>query len=226
MRLIVASGNAHKVREIADMLAQSLPELTVIGVMDPNLGLGDPPEPEETETTFSGNAAIKANAIARWLREQGGASTANDVVLADDSGICIDSFYGAPGVYSARFAGEGATDEDNNAKMVADLEGLGLDRSAAHYACVLAVAFVSSDHPAPDPELLVVDGAVCVEGRCHGYVRTKARGDGGFGYDPYFWVDEDARTFAELTQDAKAARSHRGDAFRRLLVHLPALLAN
>ncbi len=219
-RVVIASGNRHKIDEIAAMLAGPHPELEVVGVK----ALGAPPEIAETEDTFHGNAALKAVGIASWLREQG--ASGDDLVLADDSGICIDAFDGRPGVYSARYAGPDATDEDNNAKMVAELGARGLDRSAAHYACVLALARVDgSALPVPAADLVMAcGGALCVEGRCEGVVRTVRRGQGGFGYDPHFWVDDDARTFAELTREAKAARSHRGEALRRLLTVMDPLL--
>ena len=202
------------------MLAGPRPDLEVVGVKD----LGSPPEIAETEDTFHGNAALKAVGIAEWLRGQG--APGDDLVLSDDSGICIDAFDGRPGVYSARYAGPDATDEDNNARMVAELGSLGLERSAAHYACVLALARVDGAAlSVPEAALISAHGgALCVEGRCEGFVRTARRGEGGFGYDPHFWVDDDARTFAELTREAKAARSHRGAALRRLLTVIDPLL--
>jgi XTP/dITP diphosphohydrolase len=221
MRLVIASSNRHKIDEIAQMLASAMPQLGVVGIQE----LGDPPEVEESADTFAGNAVIKAKAIAAWLAEQGSAD--EDIVLADDSGICIDVLGGGPGVRSARFAGPDASDEDNNREMVERLGLHGIDRSPAHYICVLALARVNG-RPFAAPSADDVsenDGTVCLEGRCHGDVRTISRGSGGFGYDPYFWVDEDARTFAELTQEQKAGRSHRGAAMRLLLAHLPALLA-
>ena len=221
MRLVVASGNTHKVGEIADMLRASVPDLKVVGMGE----LGDAPSVPETAETFGGNALLKARGIAAWLREQG--ADGGDLVLADDSGICIDTFGGGPGVYSARFAGPEATDEENNARMVQGLEDFGVDRSPAHYACVLALTRVDGQAlQAPQAERVsAADGAVCIEGRCHGYVRKVRRGDGGFGYDPYFWVDEDARTFAELSREQKAERSHRGAAIRLLVQHLPKIVA-
>ena len=104
-RIVIASGNAHKVSEIEAMLAEAGVGLEVVGMK----AAGEPPEIEETATTFGGNAALKAEGIAAWLREGGGAG--DDLVLADDSGICIDAFDGAPGVYSARYAGSPCDDD-------------------------------------------------------------------------------------------------------------------
>lgn len=220
MRLVLASGNEHKVTEIADMVGRAMPDVVVIGMN----AFGEPPEIAETATTFAGNAALKAKGIAAWLHARGGADDV--VVLADDSGICIDAFDAGPGVYSARFAGEDASDEDNNQKMIEELGARSLDASPAHYACVLALARVDARPlPVPDaPGVYETDGTTCFEGRCHGEVRTERRGEGGFGYDPHFWVDDRTLTFAELTLPAKAARSHRGAAVYLMLAHLRELL--
>jgi XTP/dITP diphosphohydrolase len=224
-KVVIASGNAHKIEEIGAMLQAQAPELEVVGMKS----FGQPPEIEETATTFSGNAALKSTGIAAWLREQGAGS--DILVLSDDSGICIDALDGRPGVYSARFAGEGASDPDNNAKMVEELDARGLDASAAHYACVLSLARVDGRPvPLPMPEsgegdIYVEGDTLCIEGQCFGEVRTEARGTGGFGYDPHFWVDDRSRTFAEFTQEAKAERSHRGAAMRLLLGQLSKILA-
>jgi XTP/dITP diphosphohydrolase len=220
MRMVLASGNAHKVKEIAEMVGRAMPDVVVIGMKT----FGDPPEIAETADTFAGNAALKAKGIAAWLKAQGGADDA--IVLADDSGICIDAFDGGPGVYSARFAGPDATDAQNNQRMVDDLQAKGLEASPAHYACVLSLARVDG-RKLPVPEAARVydtDGTVCFEGHCIGEVRTQARGEGGFGYDPHFWVDDRTITFAELTPTAKAARSHRGAAVYLMLNHLRELL--
>lgn len=224
--LVIASGNRHKVDEIAEMFAQSpVPAAAGLRVCSMH-ELGTPPEIAETGTTFHQNAALKSVGIARWLREDMG-RPADDLVMSDDSGICIDALDGAPGVYSARFAGVGATDEDNNREMVERLRARGLERSAAHYACVLSIVRVDGAAPrfdGDDPAVRPFEGTLCFEGRCEGTVRTEAQGEGGFGYDPYFWVDGETRTFADLSSSAKAARSHRGAAMRILLSHAAALL--
>jgi XTP/dITP diphosphohydrolase len=224
-RLILASGNAHKVTEIAAMLAAD--PVQVVGMRE--LGIGAPPEIEETADDFAGNAVLKAEGIAAWMAEALGPT--DDLVLADDSGICIDAFDGGPGHLSARFAGPDANDADNNAKMVRELEARGLDASNAHYACVLAIARVDGGEvtvPMPESgegDLFVLGRCLCLEGHCGGEVRTERRGDGGFGYDPYFWIDDRARTMAELKPGAKAARSHRGAAVDLLRAQLSKILA-
>lgn len=227
-RLVLASGNRHKIKELADMVAESADpriralQVTAIG----DLPGGPPPDVPETADTFVGNAVLKVDGFASWLQSVGAAS--GDIVLADDSGLCVDALDGGPGVFSARFAGPTATDEDNNAKLVAELQARGLDGSPAHYACVLALRYVDGRPFAftlPDSRSVFLrNGCLCIEGRCSGRARTERRGTGGFGYDPFVWIDGDARTFAELSPTEKARRSHRGAAMRRLMAELPAML--
>lgn len=240
-RLVIASRNQHKVDELTAMLARG-PFASALEVMS-LAGLpeyGPAPEVDETATTFSGNAVLKADAIASWLRING--APRDDMVLADDSGLCVDAFDGKPGVYSARFAGLEATDEDNNAQLVAGLEARGLDSSPAEYVCVLALRNVGPrmfDFTLPDAGALYIVGhCLCIEGSCRGDVRVERRGSGGFGYDPHFWIDGSpagssggaaggratGRTFAELSPGEKSQRSHRGMALRRLVQELPVIL--
>lgn len=207
-RIVVASGNRHKVKELAAMLATAPTPVVVVGLD----AFPQAPEVEETATTFAGNAALKARGIADFLRNRG--EPGDTAVLADDSGISVDALQGAPGVYSARFSGEGATDATNNAKLVESLEALGRTSSPAHYACVLALCRVDAG-PISTGAMLTYEGRWDVE------VRTTSRGDGGFGYDPHAWVEDGARTVAELTADEKAERSHRGVALRAMLAAWP-----
>ena len=190
MRLILASRNPHKAREFATLLAPHevlpLPE--------------DVELPPETGETFADNALLKARAAA---------VATGSVVIADDSGIESEALGGAPGVRSARFAGEDATDAENLAKLAREAPA----GSALAYVCVIAL----------------VDGAggaeELFEGRCTGVMADEPRGDGGFGYDPAF-VPDDAnpsppvRTMAELAPEEKDAISHRGRAARALLARL------
>jgi XTP/dITP diphosphohydrolase len=201
-RVVVASGNRHKVAELRSMLAEQGAE--VVGLD----GFSDPPEIEESAPDFDGNAKLKAFGIADWLAERGEPGTT--WVLADDSGICVDALEGAPGVRSARFAGEPSDDAKNNAKLVEELRARGLDRSAAHYVCVLALVRVDGGC-LPDGHAIAT-----FEGRWDVEARTDARGGGGFGYDPHAWIDDGARTVAELGAAEKAAASHRGAAFAAL----------
>ena len=186
MRLVLASRNAHKAREIGGLLA---PHEVVRLPAEVDL-------PPETGATFAANALAKARAAAR---------ATGQAVIADDSGIEAEALGGAPGVRSARFAGEGASDADNLAKLLAEAPA----GSRVVYVCALALV-------APDGVEQVV------EGRCTGRLATEPRGAGGFGYDPAFVPDDvgDGRTMAELRPEEKAAISHRGRAARALLARL------
>jgi XTP/dITP diphosphohydrolase len=206
-RIVVASSNRHKIGELRRLLADPAHRLAadVVGLD----AFSAVPDIEESAPDFGGNAKLKAFGIADWLAEQGEPGTT--WVLADDSGICIDAFDGAPGVKSARFAGQPSDDAANNLKMVDELQRRGLDRSPAHYVCALALVRVDGG-PLPDGRALAV-----FEGRWDVEVRTQARGSGGFGYDPHAWLAGGARTVAELSHDEKATASHRGAAFAALV---------
>jgi XTP/dITP diphosphohydrolase len=190
VRFVLATRNAHKLRELGVMLAPHELEPLPAGVE----------LPPETGSTFAENALIKAEAAARATGRP---------AIADDSGIAVEALAGGPGIHSARYAGEGASDGENLAKLLADLRDR-TDRRAA-YVCVLAQV-----EPGREPELF--------EGRCEGVVVDEPRGSGGFGYDPAFLPDErspgDERTMAELTPDEKDEISHRGRAARALLERL------
>ena len=186
-RLVVATHNPGKARELA-----AIPENRFELVTAGELGL---PEPEETETTFVGNALLKARAAAR-----GGGL----IALADDSGLSVAALDGAPGVYSARWAGP---DKDFNlamAKVESRLEATGLKDRAAWFTCALAVAW-----PDEGPALVV-------EGRLDGQLVFPGRGDRGFGYDPIFVPQGGRETFGEMEPAAKDAMSHRALAFAKL----------
>lgn len=201
MRLVLATRNAHKAREFALLLAPhevvALPDDVVL--------------PPETGTTFAENALEKARAASSAL---------DAIAIADDSGIEAAALGGAPGVYSARFAGAGATDEENLAKLLREAPA----GSALAYVC--AIAFVDPSGPSAIVEQVF-------EGRCTGTLDPDPRGDGGFGYDPAFVPDEPGartpagpdgrpRTMAQLLAAEKDAISHRGHAARSLLAWLDA----
>ncbi len=210
-KLVIASGNQHKIVELRAMAAAR--EISVeVSAMSEH---GAPPEVVEDRDTFIGNATKKAEEIAAWLRAT--CSLAGDtLVVADDSGVVIEAFDGAPGVYSARFAGPEADDDANNAKMVAELQARGRSESPAHYVCVLAA--VRLDGQALDGQPVAL-----FHGRWDGVARTEQRGDGGFGYDPYVWLNwpgDQSKTVAELSREEKAAQSHRGQAMRAFLAAL------
>ncbi len=190
VRVVLASGNANKLREFSELLGGTCVEFT----RQSDLGIEPPPE---TGVTFLENALIKArNAAARTGLP----------AIADDSGIEVDALGGAPGVYSARYAGEGASDEQNLAKLLAALDAVPDDARGARYRCV--VVFVErADDPAP----------IVGEGSWEGSIIRERRGDGGFGYDPSFVPRGDSRTVAQMPQDEKHGKSHRGIALRAFL---------
>ena len=191
--MILATGNKHKLREMRELLPgldlQPLPA-----------GVEMPPEDGDS---FVANALIKARAIH---------AATGEPTIADDSGIAAEALGGAPGIYSARYAGEGASDEVNLAKLLREVGATGGSRRAA-YVCAIA--------------LIDADGAEHVfEGECEGTLLEEGRGEGGFGDDPAFVPDdtgpEDERTYSELSDAEKHAISHRGRAARRLTAHLAA----
>ncbi len=186
-RLVVATHNPGKARELAAILENRF-DLVTAG----ELGL---PEPEETETTFVGNALLKARAAARG---------SGLIALADDSGLSVAALDGAPGVYSARWAGPDKDFSLAMAKVESRLEATGLKDRAAWFTCALAVAW-----PDEGPALVV-------EGRLDGQLVFPGRGDRGFGYDPIFVPQGGQETFGEMEPAAKDAMSHRALAFAKL----------
>ena len=193
--LVLASANPDKAAEIAAILS-AVPGLTLLprpaGV----------PDVEETGATLEDNARLKARALCEATGE---------AAVADDTGLEVEALGGAPGVYSARFSGEGATYASNVAKLLAELERVGATGPAARRARFRSVAFVAR----PDGTELWAEGEVT------GVITDGARGSGGFGYDPVFAPDGfDGRTFAEMSAGEKHAVSHRGRAFRALAERL------
>ena len=192
---VLASANRDKAAEIAAILG-SMPGVTLVPRPD------DVPDVEETGKTLEDNARLKAVALA---------IATGMPAVADDTGLEVDALDGAPGVYSARFAGEGATYADNVAMLVSELDRVGADTPAARRARFRSVAFVAW----PDGSELWVEGEVT------GVITPDPRGEGGFGYDPLFAPDGfDGRTFAQMTADEKHSISHRGRAFRALAERL------
>ena len=190
-KLVLASGNAGKLREFRRLLSPLGLEVIAQG----ELGI---PEAEEPHFTFVENALAKARHASALARLP---------ALADDSGVCVAALGGAPGVQSARYAGEPRSDARNNAKLVAELAGVA-DRRA-HYYCVLVLV-----RHAEDPEPMIA------EGRWHGTIVDTPRGDGGFGYDPHFVDAASGLTGAELPLGRKNEVSHRGRALRALVTML------
>lgn len=187
-KLVVASNNPGKLREFQHLLQPLGLEVVTQG----QLGIG---EAEEPHVTFVENALAKARHASRL---------SGLPALADDSGICVTALGGAPGVHSARYAGEPKSDQRNNDKLLRELEGVS-DRRA-HYYCVLVLV-----RHADDPQPLIA------EGEWHGEIAHAERGEGGFGYDPLFWLPELEKMSAELDRDQKHALSHRGKALAVLI---------
>jgi XTP/dITP diphosphohydrolase len=192
-RLVIASGNEGKLREFRRLLSP----LGIDVIAQAELGI---PEADEPHATFVENALAKARHAS---------ATARLPALADDSGICVRALAGAPGVQSARFAGEPKSDARNNRKLIDALRGVS-DRRA-HYACVLVLV-----HRADDPEPIIA------EGRWHGTIVDVPRGTGGFGYDPHFLDPATGLTGAELPLERKNELSHRGQALRALIGRIAA----
>ncbi len=193
-KIVLASNNAKKIKELNSLLAP----LGFTVIAQGELGI---PEAEEPHATFIENALAKARHAAR----HSGLPT-----LADDSGLCVKALGGAPGVISARYAGEPKSDARNNEKLLADLAGRTERR--AHFVSLLALVR-SPDDPQP----------IIAEGEWHGEIVDQARGDGGFGYDPLFFVSEFGQTAAQLDADTKNRISHRGRAMQKLIERLPEL---
>lgn len=190
MRVVLASSNVGKLRELSTLLSPLGFDL----ISQSELGV---PSPPETGVTFAENALLKARHAS--------AATGNPAI-ADDSGIEVDALDGRPGVYSARFAGEGATDSENLLKLLSELQGVPAEARTARYRCVIAFVRAQSD-PAP----------LLAEGTWEGSLINAPRGSGGFGYDPIFMPRGLQQTAAELTAQHKNSLSHRGQALRALL---------
>jgi XTP/dITP diphosphohydrolase len=189
--LVVASHNQGKVREIKDLLAP----FGIVTKGAAELGL---PEPEETETTFAGNAALKARAAAK---------ASGLPALADDSGLAVTALGGAPGIYSARWAGETKDFSFAMQRVERELKEKGAQDFSAKFVCALALA-----EPGKEPEIF--------EGEVHGRLLFPPRGTRGFGYDPIFVADGMSETFGEIEPARKHAMSHRARAFAKLVAAL------
>lgn len=197
-RLLVATRSEHKLRELRELLGPLQAELVSLD------DIGLPDEAVEDGATFAANARLKARFYARL---------AGLPTLADDSGLEVDALGGGPGVRTRRYAGEQATDEENNIKLLGTLRGLPPDRRGARYRCVLALAVPERAGPRGGLPLLTARGT------CEGRIAAAPRGRGGFGYDPIFEPSSEppgGRTLGESTAEAKHAISHRGRAARRM----------
>jgi len=193
MDLVIATLNQNKLKEFKALLGGFA--VTILSLKDfPHL-----PTIVEDGKSFYENALKKATKVARYTGE---------LTIADDSGIEVKALGGRPGVYSSRFAGENASDEDNNARLLRELQGVPFDKRQARFRCVLVVA-------KPEGE------TAFVEGECKGIIIDEPRGHYGFGYDPVFLVPEYNKTFSEIRPEEKNKISHRAQALRKLLKLLP-----
>lgn len=188
MKILLASHNKNKIAELEALLKTVCADAEVVSLSD--VGFTD--EIIEDGTTFEENALIKARTGARF----------GYITVADDSGLMVDALGGAPGVYSARYAGEDGNTEKNNAKLLAALQGVPQDKRTAHFVSVVACVF-------PDGREDIV-----VRGECPGEILTSPRGKTGFGYDPLFWYAPFGKTYAEMTAEEKNSISHRGVAMQ------------
>ena len=196
-KLIVASNNEHKINEIKQILSQ-LP-LEVISLKEANIDI----DVEETGSTFMENAYLKASEIFKIAQGQ--------MVLADDSGLSVESLNGAPGIFSARFAGVHGDNKANNEKLLCLLQGKNVEERRAKFICAM-VLIVNEDE------------IVKVQGEADGVITDEFRGEEGFGYDPLFFVEKYNKTFAQMTSDEKNAISHRGKALNKLKSELDKLV--
>jgi XTP/dITP diphosphohydrolase len=197
--LLVATRSQHKLRELRDLLGVG----DAVELLSPD-DVGIEGEPDETGLTFETNARIKA----RYYASRSGLPT-----LADDSGLEVEALGGAPGVFTRRYAGPHASDDDNNAKLLREMAGLEPARRGGRYVCVLALALPGEAGPRGGQEILVRRGT------CRGRIATEPRGEGGFGYDPIFEPAAEppgGRTLGQWSAAEKNAISHRGRAAARM----------
>ncbi len=192
MEMILASRNRKKIIELEAILTATIPDLHILSLDD----IGFDGDIAENGNTFEENALIKARAAFE-------AGAHRFAAIADDSGLAVDALGGAPGVYSARFAGEHGDDAANNARLVRLLSDVPSEDRTARFICVMALIY-------PDGHTLTV------RGETEGKIIDSPRGVGGFGYDPYFYYEPYRKTFAEMTADEKNAISHRGRAIAAL----------
>ncbi len=190
LQIIIATSNPGKVRDFSVLLGTDFPEAQFVGTEV----IGGMPEVDETGTTFEANARLKAEAVWQLTQAKGGYA-----VMADDSGLAVDYLGGAPGVYSARYAGVGASDGENRDKLLDALQEVPVDQRSARFVCNLCLIL-------PEGQLHQF------EAYCEGTIANKARGENGFGYDPVFIGEGMTETFGECSPQEKAQRSHRAKA--------------
>lgn len=188
MKMVLASKNRHKAEEISSILGESIEIITQDAA-----GVGDI-DVVEDGLTFEENAAKKAETIMKLT---------NLPTIADDSGLCVDALSGRPGVFTARFAGENATDDENIEKLLGELSGVPECKRTASFVCVIAVSI-----PGEETKLF--------RGECHGRIAFEKKGENGFGYDPVFFLPEYNKSMAEVSPYVKNSISHRSNALKKL----------
>ena len=193
-KLIIASNNKHKIEEIKSMLC-GMP-FEIRSLKEENIDI----DVVEDGTTFEENSKKKATEIYSYLKKRG---EDNFLVLADDSGLEVDSLNGAPGVYSARYAGEHGNDYKNNIKLLEEMKGFKGDDRKARFVCVISLVDENGE-------------TKVVRGEVDGYIIEELKTEGGFGYDPLFFYEGFNKTFGEASSEEKNAISHRGNALKKL----------
>lgn len=196
--ILFATTNQGKARELKEAFKKAGINVNI----KTNSDLINPPVVDETGTTFEENAKLKAHALADF---------SGLLTIADDSGLMVDQLFGAPGVHSARYAGDEHNDAKNNAKLLAELGGVPENKRTAKFTTTIV---------ASKPENF--DRDLVVSGQCPGRILASPRGEDGFGYDPLFYIPEKGKTFAQMTLDEKNEISHRGKAIKKLLEEFPA----
>ena len=194
-KIIVASNNAHKINEIKEIIKRDC-LLKLSSLKDENINI----DVEEDGKTFEENAKKKASEIVSFLKERG---DKDFIVMADDSGLEVDYLNGAPGIYSARYAGEHGNDKKNNEKLLEKLKGVPKENRGAKFVC--EIALMDSD-----------EKYISVKGEVKGIILEELSGEGGFGYDPLFYYEPLKKSFSELAPEEKNKVSHRGIALSKL----------
>jgi XTP/dITP diphosphohydrolase len=192
MKILVATNNNHKIKELKKLI--NMPNREIFSMKDLNINL----DIEENGSTFAENAHIKAKALYEHI------NNSEYIVIADDSGLCVDFLNGAPGIYSARFSG--GDDADNRKKLLYELNNVPTEKRAAHFNCTIA--------------LINNGNSMIFEGICNGIITEKESGENGFGYDSLFFYPELNKTFAELSSEEKNLVSHRANAVKKLKEYL------
>ncbi|MBI5893207.1 MAG: XTP/dITP diphosphatase [Deltaproteobacteria bacterium] len=188
MKIVLATRNNHKTREIEALFKDA--DIHILSLKDfPNIS-----DIVEDTDSFEGNALKKARAVAEYTKK---------IVMADDSGLQVDALNGKPGVYSSRYAGENASDEENNKKLLNEMKDIPFEKRSARYKCVIAVVFPSGEEK-------------IAEGECNGFIAFEPKGNYGFGYDPIFYVPEYNKTMAEISPEEKNKISHRARAIQNI----------